>query len=104
MQERRQKARVVRKKRLASPDLTNSSLILNPNPKQLHRMGDGAWDINSIPEEEFEQRLAVYLVPDAAYDESQGVKKAEATLPRNLVLKPTQAHGQPNNVSTRNCE
>lgn len=63
-------------------------------------MGDGGLDVNSISEEEFEQRLAVYLVPDAPFDESSsGGKRAEATLPRNLVLKPTQAHGQPNNVS-----
>lgn len=98
MHERRQKPRVVGREQLASSDLTMNPVLMHSR-KQLHRMGDGAWDINSIPEEEFEQRLAVYLVPDAPYDESQGVKKAEATLPRNLVLKPTQAHGQPNNVS-----
>ena len=66
---------------------------------QVRRMGDGVWDVNSIAEEDFEQLLAVYLVPDQPYDENSKVKRAEATLPRNLVLKPTQAHGQPNNVS-----
>lgn len=71
---------------------------------QIHRMGDGVWDVNSIAEEDFEQQLAVYLVPDQPHDEtnSKGVKRAEASLPRNLVLKPTQAHGQPNNVSVVN--
>ena len=64
-------------------------------------MGDGAWDVNSIAEAEFEKVLAIYIVPDQPYDESTGptVKRAEGTLPRNLVLKPTQAHGQPHNVS-----
>lgn len=65
-------------------------------------MGDGVWDVNSIAEEDFEQQLAVYLVPDQPHDEAsvaKGLKRAEASLPRNLVLKPTQAHGQPNNVS-----
>lgn len=63
-------------------------------------MGDGVWDVNSIAEEDFEQQLAVYLVPDQPHDETNSkLKRAEATLPRNLILKPTQAHGQPNNVS-----
>lgn len=72
--------------------------------QQTRRMGDGAWDVNSIAEAEFEKVLAVYLVPDQPYDESTSstVKRAEGTLPRNLVLKPTQAHGQPHNVSS-NC-
>lgn len=73
-------------------------------PLQTRRMGDGVWDVNSIAEAEFEKVLAVYLVPDQPYDEStcssSTVKRAEGTLPRNLVLKPTQAHGQPHNVST----
>lgn len=70
--------------------------------QQTRRMGDGAWDVNSIAEAEFEKVLAVYIVPDQPYDESSTgstVKRAEGTLPRNLVLKPTQAHGQPHNVS-----
>ena len=60
-------------------------------------MGDEAWDLNSLSEEEIDRRLAVYLVPDAPSSSSSN--RAEATLPRNLVLKPTSAHGQPNNVS-----
>lgn len=71
--------------------------------RQQHRMGDGVLDINLLSEEEIEQQLSVYLVPDAPFKESSNssssVRRAEATLPRNLVLRPTQASGQPNNVS-----
>jgi hypothetical protein len=68
---------------------------------QPHRMGDGVLDINLLSEEEIEQQLSIYLVPDAPFKESPNstVKRAESTLPRNLVLRPTQASGQPNNVS-----
>lgn len=48
-----------------------------------------AWDLNSIKEEEFE-RLAVYLVPDQP-PQPDNPNRAESTLPRNLVLKPSQA-------------
>lgn len=82
-----------------APLLTHCSL-LDLGSEQPRRMGDGGLDVNSISEEEFDQRLAVYLVPDPTFDESSSKPRAEATLPRNLVLKPTQAHGQPNNVST----
>lgn len=60
----------------------------------------GAMDLSKIREEDFEQ-LAVYIVPDQPVDEvdlradaesrAGGVKnRAEASLPRNLVLKPSQ--------------
>ncbi|RWS17893.1 PR domain zinc finger protein 1-like protein [Dinothrombium tinctorium] len=57
---------------------------------KLHRMEDGAWDLNSIAEEDFEQ-LTVYIVPDQPCDElGENANRAEACLPRNLVLKPSQ--------------
>uniref|UniRef100_A0A1B6C4A5 PR domain zinc finger protein 1 n=1 Tax=Clastoptera arizonana TaxID=38151 RepID=A0A1B6C4A5_9HEMI len=48
-----------------------------------------AWDLNSIKEEEFEKHV-VYIVPDLPVD-SESPNRAEKTLPRNLVLKPSQA-------------
>ncbi|RWS31652.1 PR domain zinc finger protein 1-like protein, partial [Leptotrombidium deliense] len=56
----------------------------------LHRMEDGVWDLNSIAEDEFEQ-LTVYIVPDQPCDDlTQSNNRAEACLPRNLILKPSQ--------------
>lgn len=47
------------------------------------------WDLTTIHEEEFENH-ATYIVPDRAVE--PGVpNRAEATLPRNLVLRPSQA-------------
>jgi len=67
------------------------------------RSGSPGWDPASLREEEFEQH-AVYLVPDQTADpvgsaedgDGDGdhhpvVPRAEASLPRNLVLKPSQA-------------
>ena len=61
------------------------------------RMEDGgAWDLNTITEEDFDQ-LAVYQVQDKSADEIEAALKlnpkltrAELSLPRNLVLKPSQ--------------
>lgn len=50
---------------------------------------DNDFDLNSIREEEFEQ-YTTYIVPDIPVD-SGTPNRAEATLPRNLVLKPSQA-------------
>ncbi|KAI4504654.1 hypothetical protein M0802_000204 [Mischocyttarus mexicanus] len=47
------------------------------------------WDHATLREEEFEQH-AVYLVPDVTASPSD-TNRAEASLPRNLVLKPSQA-------------
>lgn len=47
------------------------------------------WDHATLREEEFEQH-AVYLVPDVAASPGD-TNRAEASLPRNLVLKPSQA-------------
>ncbi|KAJ1528620.1 hypothetical protein ONE63_007019 [Megalurothrips usitatus] len=47
------------------------------------------WDPAALREEEFEEQ-AVYLVPDQPA-EGQSVPRAQASLPRNLVLKPSQA-------------
>lgn len=53
------------------------------------RMEASEWDHATLREEEFEQH-AVYLVPDVAASPSD-TNRAEASLPRNLVLKPSQA-------------
>ena len=50
---------------------------------------EGSWDLKELAEEDFEQ-LAVYIVPDAVV-ESGSSNRAEGSLPRNLVLKPSQA-------------
>ncbi|XP_023290789.1 PR domain zinc finger protein 1 [Orussus abietinus] len=47
------------------------------------------WDHATLREEEFEQH-AVYLVPDVSVSPND-TNRAEASLPRNLVLKPSQA-------------
>lgn len=47
------------------------------------------WDHATLREEEFEQH-AVYLVPDVAGSPTDS-NRAEASLPRNLVLKSSQA-------------
>lgn len=59
---------------------------------QFHRMEDGVWDLSSIAEEDFDQ-LAVYLVPDQPCDEVtvNSNNRAEASLPRNLVLRPASS-------------
>ena len=54
-----------------------------------------AWDLNSIKEEEFERHV-VYIVPDLPVNPAS-TNRAESSLPRNLVLKPSQAL---NDVST----
>lgn len=57
--------------------------------------GGTAWDLNTITEEDFDQ-LAVYLVPDQPCEDietaikQRNISRAEASLPRNLVLKPSQ--------------
>lgn len=58
--------------------------------------GAAAWDLNVISEEDFDQ-LAVYQVQDKSTEEIEAVVKsspslsrAEASLPRNLILKPSQ--------------
>ncbi|XP_054261730.1 PR domain zinc finger protein 1-like isoform X2 [Macrosteles quadrilineatus] len=48
-----------------------------------------SWDLNSIKEDEFE-KYVVYIVPDLPV-KPDCTNRAESTLPRNLVLKPSQA-------------
>lgn len=50
---------------------------------------DGGWDLSSMREDEFEQHV-VYIVPDLP-TEPGCPNRAESSLPRNLVLKPSQA-------------
>lgn len=69
---------------------------------------DGApWDLDAIKEDDFEE-LVVYIVPDCPVMTGCD-NKAKATLPRNLVLKSSQAlsdvsthmhspHNQPRNL------
>lgn len=76
-----------------------SSELPRPSPpsSSLRRMDDAAaWDLNVISEEDFDQ-LAVYQVQDKSSEEIEAVVKsspslsrAEASLPRNLILKPSQ--------------
>lgn len=47
------------------------------------------FDLNTIKEEEFDT-YSTYLVPDLPVPEGTP-NRAEQTLPRNLVLKPSQA-------------
>lgn len=49
----------------------------------------GALDLTQIREENFEQ-LAVYIVPDQPCVDDETKNRAEASLPRNLALKPSQ--------------
>ncbi|XP_003738192.1 PR domain zinc finger protein 1 [Galendromus occidentalis] len=49
----------------------------------------GVLDLTQIREENFEQ-LAVYIVPDQPCADDETRNRAEASLPRNLVLKPSQ--------------
>ncbi|CAB0011158.1 unnamed protein product, partial [Nesidiocoris tenuis] len=51
--------------------------------------GGGSWDPANTKEEEFEKH-AVYIVLDQTPPPNVA-NKAEATLPRNLVLRPSQA-------------
>ena len=69
-----------------------------PPPTVLKRMEDGGavWDLNTISEEDFDQ-LAVYQVQDKSAEEIEVAAKpnpnlcrAEASLPRNIILKPSQ--------------
>jgi len=78
-----------------------------PNPQassnnSSSRMEEGGWDLTELAEEDFEQ-LAVYIVPDAVVEQPPAssssssstpaapINRSEASLPRNLVLKPSQA-------------
>lgn len=67
---------------------TTAKLTLEDHPKD-KEMEDGGWDHTSIKEDDFE-RLAVYIVPDQPCDPEE-TNKAEGSLPRNLILKPSQA-------------
>ncbi|GIY29164.1 PR domain zinc finger protein 1 [Caerostris darwini] len=51
----------------------------------------GSWDLSAIPEEKFDE-LAVYLVRDQPCDDDCP-NRAEASLPRNLVLKDSPSLG-----------
>jgi hypothetical protein len=49
----------------------------------------GVWDLSTMREDDFEQHV-VYIVPDLP-TEPGCPNRAESSLPRNLVLKPSQA-------------
>lgn len=61
-------------------------------------MEGSEWDHATLREEEFEQH-AVYLVPDVTPNPNDA-NRAEASLPRNLVLKPSQALNDVNILTT----
>lgn len=50
---------------------------------------EGDWDVSSTKEEEFERHV-VYIVPDQPAPQGT-TNRAEASLPRNLVLRPSRA-------------
>ena len=66
------------------------------------RAGSPDWDPAALREEEFEEQ-AVYLVPDQP-SEGQTVPRAQASLPRNLVLKPSQALSDVSLAFGRSCK
>jgi hypothetical protein len=68
-----------------------------PPQEKSHLADNGCWDISKVKEEDYDQ-LAVYLVPDAPTS-AEEQNKAEASLPRNLLLKPS---GVINDVSIVN--
>ena len=71
---------------------------LNVCPLEVRRMEDaGGWDLSQIREEEFDS-LAVYLVRDQHCDPDEE-NRAEASLPRNLVLKASPSLGDVSNFS-----
>lgn len=57
------------------------------------------WDHTTLREEEFEKH-AVYLVPDVAPSPNE-INRAEASLPRNLVLKQSQAVNDVSFISSK---
>jgi hypothetical protein len=60
----------------------------NPDKTSGSHIGeDGTWNVSGLKEEDFEA-LAVYLVPDIATSPEEP-NRAEASLPRNLALKPS---------------
>jgi len=63
--------------------------FIEDKESEILAMEDGVWDLTSIVEENFDQ-LSVYLVPDQPCDENKSISRAENSLPRNLVLKPSQ--------------
>ncbi|KAK2715943.1 PR domain zinc finger protein 1-like isoform X2 [Artemia franciscana] len=68
---------------------TGVSFVESILQEQLMSTEDNNWDISKFSEEDFE-RLAVYLVPDTSVP-SQIPNRAQATIPRNLALKPSKA-------------
>lgn len=49
---------------------------------------DDGWDVSKLREEDFD-KLATYFVPDRPCSENTN-NRAEASLPRNLQLRPSQ--------------
>ncbi|XP_054716949.1 PR domain zinc finger protein 1-like [Uloborus diversus] len=54
-------------------------------------MENGCWNLDEIREEELDQ-LAIYRVPDQQVDRDERRNRAEASLPRNLVLKQSKSN------------
>lgn len=53
-------------------------------------MESSEWDPSTLREEELDKLARTFLVPDAPTS-SNDANRAESSLPRNLVLKPSQA-------------
>lgn len=72
-----------------TPTFIYPVVSISDDPKY-KEMEDDVWDHTSIKEEDFE-RQAVYIVPDQSCDDLGQISRAEGSLPRNLILKPSQA-------------
>lgn len=69
------------------------AIVHQEDPEPPNSLGDG-WDMTCLKEEEFEE-FCVYIVHDRACQKICK-NRAQASLPRNLTLKPSQS--QPDNI------
>lgn len=68
-------------------------MAVNNQPRSISPEVQNGYDVTRMCEDDFE-RLAVYIVPDVACE--RGVNgRAEKTLPRSLVLKPSAVLSTP---------
>lgn len=68
-------------------------MAVNSQPRSISPEAQHDYDVTRMCEDDFE-RLAVYIVPDVACE--RGISgRAEKTLPRSLVLKPSAVLSTP---------
>lgn len=68
-------------------------MAVNSQPRSISPEVQHDYDVTRMCEEDFE-RLAVYIVPDVACERGV-IGRAEKTLPRSLVLKPSAVLSTP---------